>query len=288
MNWSWEDLIYRSVLPFGKPGEGMYDQARKYLIEAQEDFILVTKCLDRWKWLYIAADTAIVTLPDDFIDLIRAEWNGQKMGPTTAQYMEAHLKADENYQKGTPRKYYKKGLKLMIHPAASAANWLALWYVNRPNVLDDDATAYSKLSYDALTAHFVKGETVTGTDSTETGVVEYDDNNIKAGTLILSSVSGTFTNNEVLTGSVNGVAVADGVDAVFSTAGDFPDIDVNYRKYLVDYAKQMMFDDEGNDARAEYHRLKYEGHRDMIEVEFAGRLSPMHEEVLDVMYGPIQ
>lgn len=69
----------------------------------------------------------------------------------------------------------------------------------------------AKLDYDGQTVNFTIGETVTGGTSGATGVVQIDNDTGVAGTLVLSSVTGVFQNDEALTGSSTGVAVVNGV-----------------------------------------------------------------------------
>lgn len=69
----------------------------------------------------------------------------------------------------------------------------------------------AKIDYDGQSVDFTLGETVTGGTSGATGVVEIDNDAGAAGTLIISSPTGTFVNDEVLTGSSTGVAVVNGV-----------------------------------------------------------------------------
>ena len=66
------------------------------------------------------------------------------------------------------------------------------------------------LDYDAQGANFTIGETVTGGTSLATGIVVADVDAGGDGTLLLESISGTFQNNETLTGDVTGSATSDG------------------------------------------------------------------------------
>lgn len=80
----------------------------------------------------------------------------------------------------------------------------------------------STISYDALTSAYTVGETVTGSISGATGVI--DQIIISApteGALILTGVTGTFQDNEVLAGSSGGSATSASVDAVLSPGVDF-------------------------------------------------------------------
>jgi len=362
---NWTQLEDRVLRPFDDVA--LRGAAKKLLIEAQEDFIRETRCLDRWKWLYIVASSDYVALPDDFLELLRVEWKGRRLYSADKSKFGTLHKTDTTWHFGTPSEYFENYGRLYLVPGTSAADWLTLWYIYRPNVLTDSATAYSTLGYDALTAHFVKGETVTGGTSGATGVVEFDDNERKTGTLTLSSitynntitgttiafvdsdpdtitdsgngfvtagfvagqrikVSGTvsndgyytidtvaagtitlvaadeltaeaagtsftieavFTDNEALTGSSNGAATENGVESVLTTAGDDPDIEENYRKYLVDYAKAAIFDDKG-DARALRFEQRYLGAREMVRQHFASRMRTGAGQIIDVMGGPIE
>lgn len=69
----------------------------------------------------------------------------------------------------------------------------------------------ARLDYDGQSFDYTVGETVTGGTSGATGVVEIDRDSGTSGQLVLSSVSGTFQDNETLIGSVSGVALVDGV-----------------------------------------------------------------------------
>ncbi len=73
------------------------------------------------------------------------------------------------------------------------------------------------LAYDAQSGQFEAAEVVTGGTSGATAVIVSDVDGGTTGTLTLSGVVGTFVDNEVLTGSVVGVAVVNGVLA--ATAG---------------------------------------------------------------------
>lgn len=282
---NWTDLVGRTLNAFdhNPPSERV---VKRYLIEAQEDFIRETGCLRRWKWLYIAANADYATLPDDFIELKRAEWNGQKLGHLDVSHPQTLHKTDSTWHFGTPESYFEQQGRLYLVPGPSSADWLALHYVYRPNVLTDSATAYYKLSYDTLTAHFVKGETVTGAAG-GSGVVEFDDNNRLAGELTLSSWNSTsYVDDEVLTGSENGVAAANGTEAVFATAGDNPDIEELYRKHLSDYVIAAIMEDKG-DRRADRRWNKYYGSREAVRQHYEGRLKVGPGYIIDVMGGPI-
>lgn len=355
---NWTQLIDRVLIPFGNFS---LSTAKKLLVEAQEDFILHTRCLERWKWLYLAADAEYVDLPKDFTEAIRIEWKGRKFEAIDINEPHTLHQVDTDYHIGTPYTIFVKGNRLYLVQGTPSAQWMTLWYIYKPNVLTDSATAYKKLLYDTLTAHFLKGEIVTGGTSGATGVVEFDDNERKSGTLVLSTTylntitgtgisfvdsdpdtildsgngfltagfaagqlirpSGTTKNNtdytidtvvagtitlvsgdevtaesagtsftidavffedEVLTGSENGIAVANGTDSTFVTAGDEPDIDDNYRKYLVDYAKSIIYEDKGLHNISDRLMNKYIVNRSMVREHFESRITTGPERIQDV------
>lgn len=74
--------------------------------------------------------------------------------------------------------------------------------------------AVRMIAYDAKSAAFTKGETVTGGTSTATGVIVGERiDSATTGRLYLTGVSGTFQDNEALTDGATGAATADGADA---------------------------------------------------------------------------
>jgi len=84
-------------------------------------------------------------------------------------------------------------------------------FFNEESTMFVDGNNAAKLDYDGQTVNFTVGETVTGGTSGATGIVRIDTDAGAAGTLVLSDIVGIFQNDETLTGSVTGVAVADGV-----------------------------------------------------------------------------
>jgi len=70
-----------------------------------------------------------------------------------------------------------------------------------------------KLTYKTGTGAFTVGLTVTGGTSHATGIIDRKSGTVATGYLILKTVSGTFQNNEPLTDTATGAAVADGANA---------------------------------------------------------------------------
>lgn len=281
---TWSDLEDRVLVGFNHQDVSRLT-VKKYLVEAQEDFILETGCLERIKWLYLTASTEYVDLPVDVIAINRVEWRGNRIEPIDIFDDHTLHQTDTSYRTGSTLEYYQQADRLYLRPGTTQTGWLTLWYVYRPNVLDTDTT-YKKLSYDTLTAHFVRGETVAGGTSSHTGVVEFDDNDKKTGTLTLSSAGSTFYNDEVLAGASGGVAVTNGVATAFSTAGDDPDIDEDYRKYLPDYARAQLYEDRAIFDVSDRFIQKYIMNRENVRQKFAERFRSGPMQIKDVMrYG---
>jgi hypothetical protein len=72
-------------------------------------------------------------------------------------------------------------------------------------------TALYALNFNTQTVNFVVGGTLTGGTSGATGVIVKNIDNGASGTLWIRAVTGTFQNNETITGSLGGSASADGV-----------------------------------------------------------------------------
>lgn len=66
------------------------------------------------------------------------------------------------------------------------------------------------LAYDAQTANFTTGKTLTGATSGATATILQDSDSGATGTLTLGNVSGTFTDNEIITDTVTGSATVNG------------------------------------------------------------------------------
>lgn len=69
------------------------------------------------------------------------------------------------------------------------------------------------LKFDAKTANFTIGDTVTGGTSSATGIIAGIVENGATGTLILTDITGTFVDNETVAGAITGSATSDGVIA---------------------------------------------------------------------------
>jgi len=138
---NWGELIDRTLLGF--PDKGLRPTVTKYLMEAQEDFILRTGCLTKHRAIHVQYPLGdylnptpplptYVNLPADFIRVLRIEWNGQKLLPMTKQYMKSCMLADETFKFGVPTHYYSVGRKLHLYPAPASADSVNIWYVYRP------------------------------------------------------------------------------------------------------------------------------------------------------------
>lgn len=80
----------------------------------------------------------------------------------------------------------------------------------------------STISYDALTSDYAVGEVVTGSISGATGTIyQIITSSPTEGALILTGVTGTFQDNEILDGSITGSATSSSVDSILVPGVDF-------------------------------------------------------------------
>lgn len=93
-------------------------------------------------------------------------------------------------------------------------------YVQLSSVAIGGVASVAALAYDGQTANFVVGETVTGGTSGAVALVQSDSDGGAAGTLTLWVASGTFQDNEAITGNVNGAAVVNGTATYIYAAND--------------------------------------------------------------------
>lgn len=75
---------------------------------------------------------------------------------------------------------------------------------------NDDKAGNATLNYDAQSANFTVGQTLTGGTSGATATISADTDSGATGTLTLTSISGTFEDNEAITDGSGGAAVANG------------------------------------------------------------------------------
>lgn len=83
---------------------------------------------------------------------------------------------------------------------------------------DQNGGRLVRLEYDSVGSGFTVGLTVTGATSGATGVVERIIDNVLFGTLYLRGGSGDFQNNETITDSGSGAALANGASVVLAPA----------------------------------------------------------------------
>lgn len=86
------------------------------------------------------------------------------------------------------------------------------------NFMPVAGTALHALAYDAQTVNFVIGGTLTGGTSGATATIIADTDAGATGTLWIRAITGTFQNNETITGSLGGSATANGVSAQIAAA----------------------------------------------------------------------
>ncbi len=81
------------------------------------------------------------------------------------------------------------------------------WFTIKANSFPADVNT---LKFDAKTANFTTGDTLTGGTSGASGIIAGIIEDGAVGTFILTDISGTFQDNETVTGAVSGSATSDG------------------------------------------------------------------------------
>lgn len=100
-------------------------------------------------------------------------------------------------------------------------------------------TAIRSLNFDGQTGDFTVGLTVTGGTSGATGVIVRVSDSGTTGTLYLNNVSGTFQDNETITDTSTGSALANGADAAF--LGAITGVDTDALSHVNVYRNRMFF-----------------------------------------------
>ena len=312
----WASLVDRVLTGFPSDNNNFNQtKAKKYLEEAQEDFAYNTKCYEKNFSYYLDEGDTTIPMPKDFIDLISTvEFRGANLPIFQRSEIFSRRKVDNTFRTGTPEYFQIEGNNMSFVPSPSQGGLVTFRYVAKPTNLDDSATAYKKLHYDALTssAPYI-GDTLAakrGSNNSDVTfsatVVDYIDNNL-TGTLIMGDVTGSVNNNDLLVttgdetemflalqGSWDSLveswadlglgfkAVANGTIFDFSTAGDEPQINQIYHPMLVDYAKAALHWDIGSNL-ADTYQTKYIQNRESVKRQYAHRGLHGPQKVADTM-----
>ncbi len=290
---TWEALIDRVLTTFGPDVPRI--KVKKYLQEAEEDFAMGTQChVKNFAYMPYTNDD-FIELPKDFVELQgNVEFKTRTLDRVSHFEDFSRYRTDGTIKTGNPDYFFIRGEKMYIYPAISTAGLLTFSYVARPTQLDSDTT-YRKLQYDDLESdQFYIGETISGrTSSASATVADIVDVAQKKGTLVLSGISGTFQDNEVIVTEsdeqgmwltnfgnswstlltnwqsvgLGGIADVNGVIYNFSGAGASPLISENYHSYLVCYAKAALAEDSGDGTGANYYRNKYEADKEQTRIQ---------------------
>lgn len=116
----------------------------------------------------------------------------------------------------------------------------SMWYA----ITDDPV---NRLNFDAKTVDFVIGGTLTGGTSGATAPIVKVVGNGTTGHLILGTITGTFQDNEIITGSLGGSATADGVAVTLfnGITGTLPDgsspLQTSDFSYVWAYKNRLFF-----------------------------------------------
>ena len=306
------ELVDRAILPFGSDMIHK-KKAKKFLVEAERDFSIFTKCYERERVIYAESGVVKNELPSDFIELKgNVEYDGLVLDQFNGQYPRRN--ASNSLLQGKPSHYFIENNKIALYPKPQADGKIHFRYTAIPHNIEESTTAYKKLGYNTLTSGmFRAGTQIKGKVSNATATVEFDDSDEDTGTLVLSNVSGTFQQNEDIftnddkvgmwsstLGSfdtlfnnwdaygLGGRAKVVGVAYNFSEAGQTPIIDSIYHDYLVDFAKGMMAEDIGDEKKSVSFLNRYYANREKArEIHIGKGASNMTMTVTDLSGGTL-
>ena len=320
----WSELQDRVSVAFPSTLEGLKSRALKYLELAQEDFAYHTGCYERNRVVYVDAKQAKIPLPTDFISIQgQVEYKGAVIPYNPQIGVRSRRMSDSTYETGLPKEYFIDGMDLIFVPVTDTGGLVAFKYKAKPGTLTDSATAYKKLHYDGLTTGmFRAGDTLLGRTSGVTATISEDVNDNLTGILTLTDLvfpvttpvaTTTFSNDEVLvttnenTGmwevlysadwedittawedlGLGAKAVANGNLIDHATAGDSPVIPSAYHHFLMEYAKAMIYEDEGETQRSDRQLQRYYSNRNQVFAEFEFRQTGGLSNIVDEIDGQI-
>lgn len=125
---TWNELIERTL--FGFPAEKrslLKHSAYTYLKDAQEDFVIHTKCLEFSFQSTLQGGTFSIELPETFLQVQRIGFEGKTLSSMPV-WSDIQLKdKNENWVQGFPEYYFIQGQTLYLYPAPSTAGELIIW-----------------------------------------------------------------------------------------------------------------------------------------------------------------
>jgi len=305
----WSQIVDRASVPF-EPSDEIKTKAKKYGEEAQQDFAYHSRSYERTRGIYIDKDDRAIELPADFIEMAGyVEFRNRILKLYPEHKLFPRRTSENVYRTGTPEWYEIKGNYLYLYPSPSSVGVLQFQYTATVNNLEDSATAFKRINYtDLISGYWQVGKQVQGRTSTATATIEEDISDNNTGTLILSSISGTFQANEQIvqldeeqymneqeqtswenllanwdTIGLGARATTSGLAYGHSSAGDKPSILQAYHPMLIDYIKASLFEDEGKYEIADRHMNRYMHNRKLVKGQFQNRQRYGAEQVQDVL-----
>lgn len=119
---------------------------------------------------------------------------------------------DDQYTSGSPLSLAADTATVLPNNAATVRE------TQKPQDVNTFYTPAS-LAYDGGTQAFTIGETVTGGSSGATAEIQEISGDASSGLLFLGEITGTFTNNEAITGTTTGAALANGTNGAGKITG---------------------------------------------------------------------
>ena len=167
-------------------------------------------CFTRFGHIVCKANKPKYTLDSSMRTPLWVTYDGEYLQPASIRAWEKYSSSWRG-ERGTPTEYCldaekKHVLWLYKCPDTDGDEFIKDASTGVPYEIIDPVT----LSFDAQTQEFTNGQIVTGTDSGATGTLIYVSQNGYDGKLYFETITGTFTDNEIITDALGGSATADG------------------------------------------------------------------------------
>lgn len=125
---NWTDLSERVLFGLDPQKRSLYRKASTtYLFDAQEDFVIHTKCLEFNFQSTLTKGQYSIALPDQFLQVQRISWEGEPL-VSMPVWADVPLKDDEMvWHSGVPDQYFIQANVVYIYPAPDQAGQLTIW-----------------------------------------------------------------------------------------------------------------------------------------------------------------
>ena len=125
---TWTELIDRTLFSFPSDRRAFLNKTcDTYLRDAQEDWVLHTKCLEFSFTATMSAGNFSVELPQTFLKVQRVSFDGHQLDSIPV-WSDARLRdTSETWASGYPQNYFIHGTTIYVYPAPTTSGELTVW-----------------------------------------------------------------------------------------------------------------------------------------------------------------